>query len=114
MLEAHAPSSTAARGVLANELDAGPFECFDDFRQGVDDASDIPLAGLHPLNGRKRNAGEFGKLPLIDREQGACRAHLGCSDHWERPRWTGRDKAKNIDNDVFYSNQDVLCFSLRA
>ena len=81
LLQANAPPAAVAAGLLADQLDAGPVERLDHLDQGLDHAAHIAGAGLHPLDGRQRNAGEFGQGFLVNAKQRAGCPHLERRDH---------------------------------
>jgi hypothetical protein len=79
--KAHATAAGEARRIFADQFDSGAIERFDHFGERIDHAPHIARTRLHPLDGRQRHAGQFGKLTLIDAEQGSGGAHLEGGDH---------------------------------
>jgi hypothetical protein len=81
LLETDASPAFRARGIVSDQLNAGTIKGIDHFGQRVDHASHYAVARFHALDRWQRDAGEIGKLPLVDTEKGASGSHLGGSDH---------------------------------
>jgi hypothetical protein len=64
--EADAAATFSANHVVADQLNAGTIEGFNDFGERINDAPNVAAAGFHALDGRQRDAGQLGKLALID------------------------------------------------
>jgi len=81
ILEAHTTALALAQGIVRDQLNAGDIERLDNLHQSLDDAADMALARLHPLNGRERNTRKISKPLLINAKERACRPHLCRSNH---------------------------------
>ena len=53
----------------------------DHLHQRIDDTANLAVGCFHPLDGRKREACQFGELALVDPEKGARGAHLLRRNH---------------------------------
>ena len=73
---------TLAWCAFAYQFDAGIIERVDDLLQTVDNGAYNTLAGLHPLDGRKRQAREPRQFPLVYSKQRPAGPHLSSGDHW--------------------------------
>src|SRR5579863_4252000 len=96
-LETDAPAAAIAVRVVGDEDDAGRVERGDQLHERIDGAANDAVARLHPLDGRRGEAGEFRQLPLIDADEGACGAQLCGGDH-----------ERAIDRRVRRINDDIL------
>jgi hypothetical protein len=81
LLQANTTPAIIAARMLANQIHARMIERLNHFGQRFNHATNVADAGFHPLDGRQRNARQFGQRFLIDPEQRSRRPHLKGRDH---------------------------------
>lgn len=80
-LQANASAARQAFGILGDEFNAGYVQRLDDLCQRTHDASNITLAGFHPLYGRNGDARALGKRSLINAKHDPGGTQLCGCDH---------------------------------
>jgi len=76
---AAAASRTGQSGI--DQFDTRILQSRNQLHERIDIAADHAVARLHALDGRQRQAGQFGELALVDAKQRPRRPQLCSSNH---------------------------------